>query len=32
LVNIIKNRRFKVKVYMGNNYNDLALVWSQTYL
>ena len=26
LVNIIKNRRFKVKVYMGNNYNDLALV------
>ena len=26
LVDIIKNKRFKVKTYTGNNYNDLKLV------
>lgn len=26
LVEIIKNKKFKVRVYMGNNYNDLKLV------
>ena len=26
LVDIIKNKRFKVKTYIGNNYNDLKLV------
>ena len=26
LIEIIKNKRFKVKVYKGNNYNDLKLV------
>ncbi len=26
LIEIIKNKRFKVKVYEGNNYNDLKLV------
>ena len=26
LVNIIRNNRFKVKVYIGNSYNDLQLV------
>lgn len=26
LVDIIKNKKFKVKVYKGNNYNDLKLV------
>jgi len=26
LINIIKNKRFKVKVYKGKNYNDLVIV------
>jgi hypothetical protein len=26
LIEIIKNKRFKVKVYKGKNYNDLVLV------
>ena len=26
LIEIFKNKRFKVKTYLGNNYNDLKLV------
>ena len=26
LIEIFKNKRFKVKTYVGNNYNDLKLV------
>jgi len=25
VIDIIKNKKFKVKVYTGNNYNDLRL-------
>jgi hypothetical protein len=28
VVDIIKNKKFKVKVYKGNNYNDLKLIKS----
>jgi hypothetical protein len=28
VIDIIRNKRFKVKVYEGNNYNEMALVSS----